>query len=176
MKKHNSLMRNSGFQTEIATNTKVRGIKWDLTKVPTVADYEKTYDGTEKYFLNVGSFCIADGKKVYPIPLRQEKINKTHILFKTKIERTNFIKNISKIVALQYLFGSIMFGRSPGRLMPPIDREYTKEELLDYFHFPKEDFYKFDDIEKEESDSHYISYERWRDWRKEKYGLDWDEE
>ena len=118
-----------------------------------------------------------NGKSIMNLlSLKQEKIRKTCIFFNSKRERTNFIKNISKIIALQILYFSGLFPTPKDRIMPPVDREYSKDELLDYFNFPKDVYKEFDDIEKEEPNSHYTSYERWRDWRKEKYGLDWDEE
>ena len=107
--------------------------------------------------------------------LQQEiKPNKNIIYFNSKKERTNFIRNIGKIIPLQMLFFSGLFPRPIQRILPPLDREYSTDELLDYFHFPKDVYREFNDMTPEEE--YRVSYERWKKVREEKYHLTWEEE
>lgn len=180
----------------VHSNTGI-GIQWNSAKCPTFEDYDCSGNeplkaglwntsGTTKVCngitlgqpLKMSGFNTSRTKVNNVAALKQEKEcnPKTLLWFKTKKERTNYIKNISKLIALQNLFSTTIYPQKKDRLLPPLDKEYTKKELVEYFGFPWDIYQTFDDIDKEEPDSHYTSYEKWRDHRKNKFGLDWEEE
>lgn len=126
-----------------------------------IMEWNKDFSTLDKvngtYPLYVSSFLSNNGRGFNNgVKLNQEGNNVVY--FKDEKERTNFIKNVGKIVPLQLLFFSGIFPTPKQRLCPPLDREYSKDELLDYFGMNKKVYKEYDDLNVKEN--YRCSYDR----------------